>query len=60
MISCTEMRKVSHGRFSLGADLEAAGSSPDAKYLTDSLMAKSAAGERIRSGWLRWVKMTES
>jgi hypothetical protein len=54
------MRKVSHGRFSLGADLEVAGSSPDAKYLTDSLMAKSAAGERIRSGWLRWVKMTES
>lgn len=38
----------------------ASGRSLDTKYLTDSLLTKSAAGKRIRSGWLRWIKMTES
>lgn len=38
--------EVSHGRFSLGADLEAAGSSPDAKYLTDSLSNGQVSSRR--------------
>lgn len=60
MVSCTEMKTISQDRFSLGTDLEASRRSLDAKYLTDPLMAKSTAGKRIRSGWLRWIKRAES
>lgn len=62
-ILCTEM-KTAPSEFSLGSGLGASVGSWDegcfnAKYLSvQILMSKSAAGKRIRSGWLRGMKTT--